>query len=145
MLLPGRIVHAHFRRAVVAGPDVIPLLDVVAVLVGCQFRIKLASGLVSFYVVAAIFGFIYAGVMPLYAVLARENFPQRMMGTVIGATSMAGGLGMALGPVAGGLIYDTFATYTWLYVGACGMGIGAFLVAMLFRPFPKSAVQTATA
>lgn len=101
----------------------------------------LASGLVSFYVVAALFGFIYAGVMPLYAVLARENFPQRMMGTVIGATSMAGGLGMALGPVAGGLIYDTFASYTWLYVGACAMGIGAFLVAMLFRPFPKEKAE----
>jgi MFS family permease len=105
----------------------------------------LANDLVSFYVVAAIFGFIYAGVMPLYAVLARENFPQRMMGTVIGATSMAGGLGMALGPLAGGLIYDTFASYTWLYVGACGMGIGAFLIAMLFRPFPKSAAQPVAA
>ncbi|MBX9458973.1 MAG: MFS transporter [Rhizobium sp.] len=97
----------------------------------------LAGGLVSFYLVAAMFGFIYAGVMPLYAVLARENFPQRMMGTVIGGTSMAGGLGMALGPVAGGMIYDTYASYTWLYVGACGIGIGAFLIAMLFRPFPK--------
>ena len=34
-----------------------------------------ARGLGEFYTVAAIFGFIYAGVMPLYAVLARENFP----------------------------------------------------------------------
>ena len=105
----------------------------------------LASGLVSFYIVAALFGFIYAGVMPLYAVLARENFPQRMMGTVIGGTSMAGGLGMALGPLAGGLIYDTFASYTWLYVGACGMGIGAFLIAMLFKPFPRGAAQPVAA
>lgn len=28
----------------------------------------------AFYAVAAVFGFIYAGVMPLYAVIARENF-----------------------------------------------------------------------
>lgn len=105
----------------------------------------LASGLVSFYFVAALFGFIYAGVMPLYAVLARENFPQKMMGTVIGGTSMAGGLGMALGPMAGGMIYDTFASYTWLYVGACAMGIGAFLIAMLFKPFPKTLPQAVTA
>ena len=60
----------------------------------------------EFYAVAAVFGFIYAGVMPLYAVLARENFPLRMMGTVIGGTAMAGSLGMATGPLAGGLIYD---------------------------------------
>src|SRR5829696_8111292 len=62
-----------------------------------------------FYAVAALFGFIYAGVMPLYAVIARENFPLRMMGTVIGGTTMAGSLGMATGPALGGLIFDTFA------------------------------------
>ena len=77
-----------------------------------------ARGLGEFYAVAALFGFVYAGVMPLYAVLARENFPLRMMGTVIGGTAMAGSLGMATGPVAGGLIYDTFASYTWLYAGS---------------------------
>jgi MFS family permease len=90
----------------------------------------------AFYAVAAIFGFIYAGVMPLYAVLARENFPLRMMGTVIGGTAMAGSLGMATGPLAGGLIYDTFASYGWLYIGAWGIGIGAFVTALTFRPFP---------
>jgi MFS family permease len=89
----------------------------------------------AFYAVAVLFGFIYAGVMPLYAVLARENFPLRMMGTIIGGTAMAGSLGMATGPLAGGLIYDTFASYGWLYIGAWGMGIGAFLIALTFRPY----------
>ncbi len=96
--------------------------------------------LAAFYAVAALFGFIYAGVMPLYAVLARENFPLKMMGTVIGGTAMAGSLGMATGPIAGGLIYDTFASYAWLYIGAWGMGLGAFLMALSFRPFPKARV-----
>jgi MFS family permease len=89
----------------------------------------------AFYAVAALFGFIYAGVMPLYAVLARENFPLRMMGTIIGGTTMAGSLGMAIGPLAGGLIYDTFASYGWLYIGAWGVGIGAFLIALTFKPY----------
>ena len=92
----------------------------------------------AFYAVAALFGFVYAGVMPIYAVLARENFPLRMMGTIIGGTSTAGSLGMASGPLAGGLIYDAFADYTWLYVGAWALGIGAVLIAMTFRPFPKA-------
>jgi MFS family permease len=99
----------------------------------------------AFYAVAALFGFIYAGVMPLYAVLARENFPLRMMGTIIGGTAMAGSLGMATGPVAGGLIYDTFASYTWLYVGAWGIGLGAFLIALTFKPFAKTQQQPAAA
>jgi MFS family permease len=105
----------------------------------------LAYNLATFYAVAALFGFIYAGVMPLYAVIARENFPQRLMGTVIGGTAMAGSLGMATGPFAGGLIYDNFATYTWLYVGSWGIGIGAFLIAMTFRPFPKAQPAPAVA
>lgn len=91
----------------------------------------------EFYAVAALFGFVYAGVMPLYSVLARENFPLHMMGTVIGGIAMAGSLGMATGPVAGGLIYDSFASYTWLYAGSFGLGLLAFLIAMTFKPFAK--------
>ncbi|MCK1639392.1 MFS transporter [Bradyrhizobium sp. 157] len=94
--------------------------------------------LAAFYAVAALFGFLYAGTMPLYAVLVRENFPLRMMGTVIGGTAMAGSLGMATGPLAGGLIYDTFASYAWLYIGSWIMGLGAFLIMMTFRPMPAA-------
>jgi MFS family permease len=97
----------------------------------------------SFYAVAALFGFIYAGTMPLYSVLIRENFPMRMMGTMIGGTAMAGSLGMATGPVAGGLIYDTFASYAWLYIGSWLVGLGAFFIILTFRPFPKIAAQPA--
>ena len=95
--------------------------------------------LAAFYAVAAVFGFIYAGTMPLYASLARENFPLKMMGTVIGGTAMAGSLGMATGPLAGGLIYDAFASYAWLYIGSWAMGLGAFLIALTFRPFAAKA------
>ena len=95
-----------------------------------------ARELATFYTVAAIFGFIYAGVMPLYSVIARENFPLPMMGTVIGGMAMAGGLGMATGPVVGGMIYDAFASYAWLFITCFGLGLGAFLIALSFRPFP---------
>jgi MFS family permease len=99
--------------------------------------------LAAFYAVAAVFGFIYAGTMPLYAVLARENFPLRMMGTVIGGTAMAGSLGMATGPLAGGLIYDAFSSYAWLYIGSWAIGLGAFAIALTFRPFARTQVEPA--
>src|SRR5882724_2978593 len=104
-----------------------------------------ARHLSAFYAAAALFGFVYAGVMPLYAVLARENFPLRMMGTIIGGTAMAGSLGMATGPLAGGLIYDTFASYAWLYIGSWIMGLGAFLIALTFRPVPMARAVPAPA
>jgi MFS family permease len=97
----------------------------------------------EFYAVAALFGFIYAGTMPLYSVLVRENFPLRMLGTVIGGLSMAGSLGMATGPLAGGLIYDVFGSYAWLYIGSWAVGLGAFFIILTFRPFPKIAAQPA--
>ncbi|WP_321784494.1 MFS transporter [Burkholderia pyrrocinia] len=99
----------------------------------------------GFYAVATLFGFIYAGVMPLYSVLVRENFPLRMMGTVIGGCAMAGSLGMAAGPVAGGLIVDTFGSYGWLYIGSFAIGLGAFLIALMFRPFAKARPETVAA
>jgi MFS family permease len=92
-----------------------------------------ASSLDTFYAVAVLFGFTYGGVMPLYAVLARENFPLRMMGTIIGGTAMAGSLGMATGPVLGGWLYDTFGSYGSLYLVSWGFGIIAVIMAMTFR------------
>jgi MFS family permease len=99
------------------------------------------SSLSEFYVVAALFGFTYAGVMPLYAVIARENFPLRMMGTIIGGSAMAGSLGMATGPLLGGWIFDATGSYRWLYVTSFSMGLGAVLIAMTFKPFPRSSDQ----
>lgn len=96
-----------------------------------------AGGLGRFYAAAALFGFVYAGVMPLYAVIARENFPLRMMGTVIGGLAMAGSLGMATGPVVGGAIYDSTGGYRWLYIGSCAVGLIACVIALSFRPFPR--------
>jgi MFS family permease len=102
-----------------------------------------ATNLMHFYLVAATFGFIYAGVMPLYAVLIRENFPMKMLGTIMGGTGMAGGLGMATGPVLGGWIFDTTGGYGGLYVTSFALGLGAFLIATSFRPFPMKAPGTA--
>ncbi|KVM87193.1 MFS transporter [Burkholderia stagnalis] len=124
------------KRMLVAGL----LVQALGALAYCFVR-----GLGGFYAVATLFGFVYAGVMPLYSVIARENFPLRMMGTVIGGSAMAGSLGMAAGPVAGGLIFDALGSYGWLYVGSFAIGVGAFLIALTFRPFPRDRSMPAAA
>lgn len=91
----------------------------------------------EFYAVAAVFGLIYGGIMPLYAVIAREYFPMRIMGTVLGASTIFSSAGMALGPAVGGWIYDTTGGYGWLYIASSGMGFGAMLIALLFPPYPS--------
>ena len=89
--------------------------------------------LATFYAVALVFGFAYGGVMPLYAILVREYFGERIMGTVFGAVAFVSTLGMALGPWAGGWLYDTFGGYFWLFLGSFGIGLGAVVIAFTFR------------
>jgi len=99
------------------------------------------SRLGEFYVVAATFGFAYGGVMPLYAVLAREYFGQRILGAVFGAAAMVSSLGMAAGPLVGGWIFDHFGAYQWLYVYSFALGLGAVAIALAFPPFPAKSVS----
>ena len=89
--------------------------------------------LATFYAIALVFGFAYGGVMPLYAILVREYFGERIMGTVFGAVAFVSTLGMALGPWAGGWLYDTFGGYFWLFLGSFGIGLGAVAIAFTFR------------
>ena len=92
----------------------------------------------QFYIMALVLGLAYGGVMPLYSVLARQYFSQNVMGTVLGAASITSFLGMALGPVGGGWLYDTFGTYHWLYIASASLGAVAALMALAF-PLPRRA------
>jgi MFS family permease len=97
------------------------------------------SRLGEFYTLAVVFGTAYGGVMPLYAVLAREYFGPRIMGTVFGAATMVSAIGMAIGPLAGGFVFDTFSSYAWLYIGSSAVALGAVLIALMFPPLPSRA------
>jgi predicted MFS family arabinose efflux permease len=90
----------------------------------------------DFYLLATVFGMAYGGVMPLYAVLAREYFGQAVMGTVLGGATMLSAIGMALGPVGGGWVFDTFGSYGWLYIGSGLLAFGAVAIALAFPPLP---------
>jgi MFS family permease len=94
------------------------------------------SQLTHFYMLAVVLGMAYGGVMPLYAVLARDYFSPRVMGTVLGAATMTSSIGMAFGPVGGGWLYDTYGSYHWLYIASAAVGVGAALMALAF-PAPK--------
>jgi MFS family permease len=90
----------------------------------------LADRLPAFYTIAAVFGFAYGGTMPIYAVLIRHYFGQRIMGTVLGAAAMVSSIGMALGPAVGGWIFDHYRSYTGLYLGSLAIGLIAVATAL---------------
>ena len=129
--LGGRIVFGLAGDRFGAKPVLVIGLMIQALAAGAYFFTREIG---EFYGVAIVFGMAYGGVMPLYSVIAREYFPMRIMGTMIGAASLVASLGMALGPALGGWIFDRFGTYGWLYIGSFAVGLGAAAIALAFPP-----------
>jgi MFS family permease len=94
----------------------------------------------ALYLLAVAFGVTYGGVMPLYALVVRESFGEKVMGTAYGAVFMVSTIGMGLGSFAGGYIYDHLGSYAWLYVSSAIIGGAAVALALTFRaPQPQPA------
>jgi MFS family permease len=132
----GRVLFGLLGDRFGAKPVVVAGLVIQALAAGSYFFTRQLG---EFYAVALVFGLAYGGVMPLYAVIAREYFPMRIMGTVFGAAAMVSSLGMALGPSVGGWIFDTFSGYGYMYIGSFGIGLAAVAVALAFPPLPSRA------
>jgi MFS family permease len=132
--LGGRLLLGVLADRLGVKPVLIAGLTVQALAIGSY---TFVSRLGEFYALAVIFGTAYGGVMPLYAVLAREYFGQHTMGTIFGAATMVSAFGMAFGPLAGGWIFDTFDAYSWLFIGSFAVGLGAMAVALTFPPLPS--------
>jgi MFS family permease len=129
--LSGKIVCGLFADRVGAKRTLVAGLALQAISVSLYL---FTGSLGSFYALALMFGFAYGGVMPLYAILVREYFGERIMGTAFGAVSVAATLGMALGPWLGGALYDALGSYAWMFVGSSAIGLGAVAIALTFRP-----------
>jgi MFS family permease len=129
--LGGRILLGSVADRLGAKRVLIAGLLVQALAVGSYVYISRPG---EFYVLAVILGASYGGVMPLYALLVREYFDPRLIGSVLGAANFASGLGMALGPLGGGWVFDTTHAYTWLYAGSAAIGLAAAAVAFAFPP-----------
>src|SRR5712671_7373046 len=118
--LAGRIICGLIADRVGAKETLVAGLLLQAVAISLYLVIRDLGG---FYALALLFGFAYGGVMPLYAILVRTYF---------GAEAMVSTLGMALGPWAGGWLYDSYRSYFWLYVSSFGIGLGAAAIAFAF-------------
>jgi MFS family permease len=95
----------------------------------------------SFTALAVYFGLSYGGVMPLYAVVAREFFGERAMGASYGGIFFISCIGMGLGAWIGGQVFDRTGTYQMMYVLSFLYGsAGAVLALWLRAPGPQRPV-----
>ena len=69
------------------------------------------DSLASVYLVAALFGLGYGGILPCYPVIVREYLPAPEVGRRTGVVILFAGSGMALGSWLGGVMFDLTGSY----------------------------------
>ena len=91
------------------------------------------NGLVSLYVISALFGLFQGGIVPSYAIIVREHFPAAEAGARVGTVLMATLLGMALGGWVSGMVFDLTGSYEAAFINGVlwnlvNLGVVLFLL-----------------
>lgn len=106
------------------------------------------DGLVSLYIVSALFGLFQGGIVPSYAIIVREHFAPREAGARVGTVLMATLFGMALGGWMSGKVFDLTGSYQAAFVNGIGWNLLNLAIALLLlyrvrtlqqRPQPAAA------
>jgi MFS family permease len=94
------------------------LLQGVALLLFIPF-----DGLVSLYLISALFGLFQGGIVPSYAIIVREHFPPAEAGARVGTVLMATLFGMALGGWMSGKVFDLTGSYNAAFLNGIGWNV----------------------
>jgi MFS family permease len=114
-----------------------PTLLIGSVLQGIAlFLYLLFDGLVSLYVISALFGLFQGGIVPMYAIIVRQYFSPKEVGIRIGIVLMATLFGMALGGWMSGIIFDHTGSYQAAFLNGLIWNVvnAAIVVWLLLRP-----------
>ncbi len=90
----------------------------------------LSHDLLTFYIVAALFGIGYGGIIPQYPILCREFYGTKALGRLFGSVTLFGTSGMATGGYLGGFMFDQSGSYTLPLMVAFIFGGINFLIAL---------------
>ncbi len=134
----GRIGTGIVADRVGAKRTLLSALSLQAVLI---FLYLFATSAGALYALSLAFGVAYGGAMPLYPVVTREHFGERLLGTAYGGVFFISCIGMGLGSYAGGAIHDLLGTYQWLFLGSFAIAVMAVVLGVTLRP--PAAIPTA--
>ena len=81
------------------------------------------DGLVSLYLVSAMFGLFQGGIVPAYALIVREYFSPQQAGAKVGTVLMATLFGMALGGWMSGAVFDLTGSYRAAFVNGIAWNV----------------------
>ena len=84
------------------------------------------------YVMAALFGFTYSGVMSSILVCTRMMVPANYGARAMSLTSFFGWIGMGLGGFLGGYFFDIYGNYNWAFTFAGLSGVINLIILSFF-------------
>src|SRR4029077_15015454 len=100
------------------------------------FLYLLFDGLISLYVISALFGLFQGGIVPMYAIIVRQYFSPREVGVRVGIVLMATLFGMAFGGWMSGAIFDYTGSYRAAFLNGLIWNVLNMLIVfwLLLRP-----------
>jgi len=102
--------------------------------VGAMVWLIWAQDLWMFYLFALAYGLAYGGFGPSVAALVGDTFGLRQIGSILGVLDIGFGVGAAIGPAIGGLIFDVSHSYSMAFlIGAVAMLAVILLIALVRR------------
>ncbi|MEM9442850.1 MAG: MFS transporter, partial [Pseudomonadota bacterium] len=101
------------------------------------------DGLVSLYVVSALFGLSQGGIVPSYALIVRDYFPAKEAGARVSLVLMATVVGMALGGWISGEIYDLTGSYQAAFLNGIAWNLLNMSIAFFLLIGPRMGSQQA--
>lgn len=103
------------------------------------------DGLVSLYLIAALFGLFQGGIVPSYAIIVREYFLPAEAGARVGMVIMATMIGMALGGWMSGKVFDLTGSYHAAFVNGIAWNLLNFSIVffLLYRVRRRAAAVQA--
>jgi len=109
------------------------LLSALSLQAALIFLYLFATSAAALWGLSLAFGVAYGGAMPLYALVTREYFGERALGTAYGGVFFISCIGMGLGSYAGGAIHDLLGSYQWLFLGSFAIGMMAIVLGVTLR------------
>lgn len=143
----GKIVNGLLADRIGAKWAIALFLGLQAVMLPFFIEARQAPSLYSW---AILFGLGFGGPMPVYAMLFREYFGTRAIGTILGAFFMVAAIGMGSGGMMGGFLHSEFGDYVVPFLTSTSTGTIAAILALTLPsstrvarvPVPQVSLQT---
>ena len=123
-LLMGRVSDSIGRKATATSCALL--------VAGSMIWLIWSQDLWMLYLFGIVCGFSFGGLDPAVTALLGDTFGLRSIGVIMGALNVAWGIGAAVGPAMGGLVFDVSGSYSVAFAaGALAALTAALLVALI--------------